>query len=127
MLHVEGDLYNILKDYLQNRKQGVVLNGQSSSWLDINVGVPEGSVLGPLLFILYINDLPQNVVSLSKLFSYVTSIFSTILNGDLSTITKCAFKWKITFNPDPNKQYTEVIFSRKTKPVNLPIQTSNHL
>ena len=77
---MEGDLYNILKDYLQNRKQGVVINGKYSSWLDINVGVPEGSVLGPLLFIIYINDLPENVVSLSKSFAYATSILSTIFD-----------------------------------------------
>ena len=48
---VEGELYNILGNYLLNRKQRVVLNGQSSLWLDIEAGVPQGSVLGPLLFL----------------------------------------------------------------------------
>ena len=126
---MEGDFYNILKNYLQNRKQKVVLKGQYSSWLDINAGVPQGSVLGPLLFLIYINDLPENLVSVSKLFADDTSIFSTVsdinktsedLNQDLSTVNNWAFQWKMVFNPDPNKQATEVIFSRKRKPVNHP-------
>ena len=122
-LDVERDFYNILKNYLQNRKQRVVLNGQSSPWLDINAGVPQGSVLGPLLFLIYINDLPENLVSVAKLFADDTSIFSTVsdinksteeLNRDLSTENNWVLRWKMAFNPDPNKQATEVIFSRKT-------------
>ena len=126
---MEGDFYNILKNYLRNRKQRVVLNGQSSSWLEINAGVPQGSVLGPLLVLIYINDLSENLISVSKLFADDTSIFSTVfntnkssedLNRDLLTINNRAFQWKMSFNPYPNKQATEVIFSRKRKPTNHP-------
>ena len=65
---VEGDLYNMLEHYLQNRKQRVVLNGQISTWLDVETGVPQGSVLSPLLFLIYINDLAENLISITKLF-----------------------------------------------------------
>ena len=121
---VEGGFYSILENYLHNRKQRVVLCGQSSNWLNVNAGVPQGSVLGPLLFLIYINDLPDNLVSVTKLFADDTSIFCTVgdvnksstdLNLDLQKINKWAFEWKTAFNPD-NKQATEVIFPHKTKP-----------
>ena len=127
---VEGGFYRILKNYLLNRKQRVVLNGQSSSWLDLEAGVPQGSVLGPLLFLIYINDLPHGLICEAKLFADDTSIFSTVLditrssnhlNQDLSTIKNWAFQWKMVFNPDPNKQATEVIFSRRRNHVNHPV------
>ena len=127
---VEDKFYNILENYLFNRKQRVVLNGQSSSWLNVNAGVLQGSVLGPLLFLIYINDLPENLTSSTKLFADDTSIFSTVfdvnksseaLNQDLSSVKNWATQWKMTFNPDPNKQTTEVLFSRKLNPVNHPL------
>ena len=108
-LGVEGGFYNVLKKYLQNRKQRVILNGQSSSWLDISAGVPQGSVLGPLLFLIYINDLPENLISKSKLFADGTSIFSAVFDikkssedfiRDLLTINNWAFQWKMSFNPE---------------------------
>ena len=82
-----------------------------------------------MLFLIYINDLPENLISESKLFADDTSIFSTVfdikkssedLNRDLLTINNWAFQWKMSFNPDPNKQATEVIFSRKRKLINHP-------
>ena len=119
---VEGGVYKILKNYQQNRQQRVVLNGQHSSWANINAGVSQGSILGPLLFLIYINDLPDKLISVSKLFADDISIFSTVfdvnksaedLNKDLTTINDWAYQWKMSFNPDPNKQATEVVFSRK--------------
>ena len=127
---VDGNFYKILENYLYNRKQRVVLNGQSSSWLNVNAGVPQGSVLGPLLFLIYINDLPDNLISSSKLFADDTSIFSTVLdinrssealNQDLLTIKDWATQWKMSFNPDLNKQATGVVFSRKTSIINHPL------
>ena len=75
-----GDLLSLLIIFLTNRKQRVVLNGQNSSWADIKAGVPQGSILGPLFFLLYINDLTENLDSNPKLFADNTSLFSIVNN-----------------------------------------------
>ena len=117
-----GDLINILNDFLTNRKRRVVLNGQCSSWVDIRAGVPQGSILGPLLFLIYVNDLPNGLISECKLFADDISLFSVAhdlntsasdINNDLKLISDWAFQWKMSFNPDPSKQAQEIIFSRK--------------
>ena len=126
---VEGELLSLLKNYLENREQRVVLNGQISEWRKIMSGVPQGSVLGPLLFLIYINDLPDGINSLCKIFADYASLFSKVydihnsaskLNDDLEKISYWAYQWKMQFNPDPNKQANEVIFSRKISSNNLP-------
>ena len=122
---ISGKLHKLLHDFLANRKQSIVLNGQVSSWANVNSGVPQGSILGPLLFLIYIND----AISNAKLFADDTSLFSATgdsrttrneLNDDLVKINNSAYQWKMSFNPDPNKQAQEVIFSRKTKKINHP-------
>ena len=64
-----GDLSNILIDFLKERKQRVVLNGQHSEWSNVSAGIPQGSILGPLFFLIYINDLSDNLSSNPKLFA----------------------------------------------------------
>ena len=72
---VEGSLFCLLENYLENRKQRVMLHGQCSSWKNIVSGVPEGSVLGPLLFLIYINDLPNGIVSICKSLQMIRLFF----------------------------------------------------
>ena len=90
----------LLCDFLRNRKQRVLLNGQVSDWSDVRAGVPQSSILGPLLFLVYINDLSEGLSSNVKLFADNTSWFSVIhdsntsaleLNSDLANINRWAF------------------------------------
>ena len=76
-LQENGISGNLLK-VLTNKKQRVVLNGQSSSWTNVKAGVPEDSILGPLLFLIYINDLANGLSSNTKLFADDTSLFFII-------------------------------------------------
>ena len=109
---ISGELLNRLENYLSDRYQRVVLNGQTSSWTPVLAGVPQGSILVPLLSLIYINDLPNELQSNAKLFADDTSLFAVaddknvcanVLNNDLLTISKWVFNWKMLFNPDPKK------------------------
>ena len=126
----------ILTDFLKSRKQRVVLNGQHSSWRDVLAGFPQGSILGPLLFLIYINDSSDGLQCNPKLFADDTSSFTTVhninkatndLNNDLTKITKLAFQWKMSFNPGISKQAHEVIFSRKKSVASHPPLTVNNI
>ena len=92
---ISGNLLKLLEDFLKKRKQRAVLNGQVSTWKNINAGVPQGSILGPLLFLIYINDLTEGLTTNVKLFADDTSLFSVVhdtqtsanhLNKDLKII-----------------------------------------
>ena len=126
---ISGRLLRLFENYLQNRKQRVALNGSFSDYSKIESGVPQGSVLGPLLFLVYINDLELNIKSNIKFFADDTMLFSIVqdpvvsandLNHDLEIIYQWAHQWKMEFNPDANKQATEVLFSCKKVSPNHP-------
>ena len=102
-----GDLLDTLTNFLKDRKQRIILNGQYSTSTNVETGVPQDSILGPLLFLIYINDLPENLVSNLKLFVDHASRFSVIhnkrlsaqnLNEDLNKINHWDIQRKMSFN-----------------------------
>ena len=95
---VSGMLLKLFEDYLSNRKQRVVLNGVHADYGDIKSGVPQGSVLGPLLFLIYINDLEENIKSQIRFFADDTMLFSIVKNAitsasDLNEDLEIIHRW----------------------------------
>ena len=104
---IRGGLLSWLRDFLTNRKQQVVIAGQQSLSADVTSGVPQGSVLRPLLFLCFINDLPDQIKCKVKLYADDVLIYTTIntvedchrLQSDLITLEQWASKWNMVFNP----------------------------
>ena len=107
----DDQLINWMKSYLSGRRQRVVLGNVFSSWKDVLSGIPQGSILGPLLFQLFINDMPDLFNELCKLFADDTKLLAAIRNSldcnklqtDLDAATKWADTWKMKFNNDKCK------------------------
>ena len=102
---ISGNLLETLIDFLKDRKQIVVLNGQNSSWANVEAGVPKGSILAPLMLLIYINGLPDTLSTNVKLFAEDTSLFSVVhdittssshLNYDLHRVREWVFQWKMS-------------------------------
>ena len=119
---IHGTFHEWFSSYLFGRRQSVVMNGATSTLRQINAGVPQGSVLGPILFLIFINDLTEAVVSDIFLFaddSFIFDIFSDIaasiekINSDLLEIERWAIRWLVDFNPLKTEAMT---FSSKIHP-----------
>ena len=141
---IEGNLFEWLCDYLHGRKIRVVVNGQKSNWLNTTAGVPQGSILGPLLFLIFINDVTEGIESDIHLFADDTSLMDILynyiesyarLNRDLDRLSSWADRWLITFNAEKTVYLT---ISRKVNPAPKPnlklggvpikeVQTHKHL
>jgi len=103
-----GKLFDWFESYLSDRFQKVVIKGQLSNFIKILAGVPQGSILGPLLFLIYIDDIINDIESNILLFADDTSILETIsnpklsfdkLNRDLTRLNLWSNQWLVTFNP----------------------------
>ena len=105
---IKGDIINWIKSFWSSRTQQVVINGESSECKDMTSGIPQGSVLGPLLFVIFINDLLDEVKSDMYLFADDTKVFrristkedEEILQKDINDMLKWADKWQLEFHPD---------------------------
>ena len=104
---ISGDLYKWINDYLSDRQIRAVVNGHSSKWFTTNAGVPQGSILGPLLFLIFINDITENIESDIHLFADDTSLMDIMdnyvlsyakLNRDLDRLSNWASNWQVNFN-----------------------------
>ena len=103
---VSGKLLKWIESFLVNRRQQVVLHGSSSDWSEVVSGVPQGSVLGPLLFLVYVNDLPRGVRSSLTMFADDTKLYSSVstpqhvcaLQADLDELSRWSDTWQLPFN-----------------------------
>ena len=125
-LGIKGNLLLWVKSYLSGRKQRVVINGKESTVLDLRAGVPQGSILGPLFFLIFINDIVNDIGCRIKLFADDTSLYiiiehpdtaAQILNEDLEKVRNWSKTWLVSFNP----QKTEtLLISRKANQIHHP-------
>ena len=104
---ITGKLLKWFISYLSGRRQRVVLEGVCSDWRNVEAGIPQGSILGPLLFLFYINDIVEHIESDINLFADDTSLLELVsdpvvsvqrVQGDLITLENWAKKWRVTFN-----------------------------
>ena len=128
---VTGKVLAWFKSYLSDRRQRVVIPGGTSDWTSIYAGVPQGSILGPLLFLVYINDIVVDIGSHIRLFADDTSLYIIVddpvtaagcLNTDLQKITRWAAIWLVKFNPIKTEAF---LASRRLNRNHPPIYMQN--
>ena len=125
---ISENIIGWFKDYLSNRQQRVCIKGVASLWKFITAGVPQGSILGPTLFLIYINDIVKDLRCNIRLFADDTSLYVIVenpvtaalqLNTDLSLIYKWAKTWLVDFHP--NKTVSLIQSRKRFKPFHPPL------
>ena len=110
---VTGKILRWIKTFLTDRKQSVCVEASLSNWEDVLSGIPQGSVLCPTLFFVFINDMPDEITSLSKMFADDAKVFRQIethvdtatLQNDLDHLTDWSKKWQMNFNVNKCKRF----------------------
>ena len=102
---IRGKVHAWVKEFLSGREQRVIVNGSQSTWINITSGIPQSSVLGPVLFLVFINDLPEVIKVLIKLFADEVKLYSLVTsNADnraqfsLNRAVDWSKVWKMIFN-----------------------------
>lgn len=129
-LNLNDDVLAWIKEFLTNRSQSVSVNNQMSNTTPVTSGVPQGSVLGPLLFLIYINDLPLHVSSMIRMFADDCVIYrkinnvsdNTSLQTDLLSLQDWCNLWLMELNPNKCKT---VSFHRRRNPIVFPYQIAD--
>lgn len=108
---IRGDILQWIKEFLSGRLQRTMVNNATSTWVPVTSGIPQGSVLGPTLFVVFINDLPLACESECKIFADDTKLYRTVkepddiitLEADIDALQKWSNKWQLPFNADKCK------------------------
>ena len=105
---IRGNILNWIKEWLNNRRQKVCIDGELSDWENVTSGVLQGSVLGPLLFLIYINDIDENLIAKIGKFADDTKLGKSVscagevqkLKSDLVNLEKWSSDWQMLFNTE---------------------------
>ena len=119
---INGPVKGWIKSWLMNRSQRVIIDGASSDEVSVRSGVPQGTVLGPLMFLIYINDIGENITSNLRLFADDSLLYCVVeipqdclsLQEDLDKLTQWSYKWQMNFNVSKCKSLS---ITRKRNPI----------
>ena len=129
---VEDKVYKWIEEFLKNLKQCVVINGTQSSYVPVTSGVPQGSVLGPILFLVYVNDMPEVIDCVIKMFADDTKLYSKIsteqdklcLQDSINRIANWTDTWLMQLNIEKCK-HMEIGNTTNNSEYNIPHQNNN--
>ena len=129
--NITGLAYSWIESYLSHRSQRVILDGKHSDWVPVLSGVPEGSILGPILFTCYVADLPSHIQTCSLSYADDVKIFHRIqspadadsLQADLNRLNEWSKMWRLKLNPAKCKTIT---FTLRSSPINMSYVLDGH-
>ena len=128
--HLSGAALSWFRSYLSGREQCVVLDGQCSDWVPVRSGVPEGSICGPILFVLFCNDVPTHISSECLMYADDLKLYRQIrspgdallLQTDLDSLHRWSIAWKLSLNPS---KYKTITFSLRKKSIESSYMVNN--